>query len=177
MKKYPVKMMFGVFLSACMFAAPASAKISIPSFNGVLLITQPSGEIVLLNPGETVPDIPNGATLELFNGDFQVDTAAGDSVSIACFGHTASIKEGAGVSLSCDDNSCLLKVKGAAVIVTAPDGTPKEVPAGEGYRIEAEEAAAFVPPDAEGGPAGPVAAGPVGEVPVDSRSIDASPGA
>ena len=175
--KYRILFTYFLFLFALMFSRPAFAKIVIqPDFKGTVVITFSNGEISLIEPGDTIPDISSGATMEVFDGHFTVATQEGDSVQLSALDSIATVANGASATLSCSEESCVLKVlqgsvelkNAAGVKTTLAAGTEKTIQAGEG---------APAAPTAAGEPTGsaPAGGGLADAPPVDSRNIESSP--
>lgn len=153
--------------------SPAQAKITINSdFEGTVVITFPNGEIALIEPGDPIPEIPQGSTLEVFDGTFTVTTEEGDQCQISCLEHSATASDGASASLSCAEESGVLKVTAGSIPIVTPAGTVSDVVAGTEYPIQAggaEQAPATAATEPAGTPVGDDAP------PADSRSIESSP--
>ncbi len=108
-----------------------------PSFTGTLIITLPDGDVTLLENGDPIPEIPQGATLEVFNGSIKVQTGSGDNVQMGCFGSGQSVGGGSSATLSCGETSGLLTIDGkeypisgapAAAAEPTADADPTGVP-------------------------------------------------
>ena len=158
---------------------PSQGKVTLNSdFTGTVIITAPNGELTLIEPGDPIPAIANGSTLEVFDGKFGVQTSEGAKVSVSCLDHEAVAKNGAAVSLSCGEKTGLLKVLQGSVELTDPNGKTATMSQNAEFTIqEAKEAAKTAAPTG-GGEAigGSPAGGELGDAPpVDSRNIDESP--
>lgn len=166
----------GFFLGLGVWGNSAEAKIAIqPDFKGTIVITDPKGEISLLEVGDKIPEIASKSTVEVFDGDFTIAAEAGDSVQISCLDHEAALAEGSSASLACGEDSGLLKSLKGTISVTDPDGKTTPVEEGKEYPIKAGGKKA--PATAAAAPeAGPAAGGDLGDAPpVDSRSVESSP--
>ncbi len=155
------------------FIPLAAAKIVLqPDFQGSLLITYPNGEIAMLNPGDPIPDIPSGSSIQVFKGSFSVQTEPGDSVKVACLAHEATAAGGASAGVSCSENAGAIEAKKGTLNLVDPTGKTFSIEEGNSYPI-ALVAPGEAPPTFGTEPT----AFPEDdqEVPVDSRSIDASP--
>ena len=159
----------------------AEAKTTInPDFEGTLIITSPEGQITVLQPGDPVPDIPNGATLTVSEGRFTVNTGSGDSVFVLYQGHSGTVADGTAASLSSAQGPvpATLKVLSGSVAWQNDEGKKSVLPAGAEYPILPQgQTEKEAPPTAAGEPTGfAPAGGDVGQPPpVDSRSIQSSP--
>lgn len=162
-----------VFLYA-FFLLPLTAysAVSVESgFQGTLVITSPEGEINLYEPGDALPEIQPGSTLEVFDGSFTVAIGASDKVQLACLEHEIAGAD-ASFKLACGETSgTLTAVKGTAT-VTKPDGTQATVKEGESYNIT-PAAAEEAPATAEGDTLGTEAGNDLPEV--DPTSVSNSP--
>lgn len=161
-----------------LFTSPAFAKIALqPDFQGTVVITFANGEISLIEPGDAVPDIPSsGATMEVFDGHFTVMTQEGDSVQLSALDHLVTVANGASATLTCSEESCVLKVLSGSVELANAAGIKTTLAAGTEQTIQAGEAAA-APATAAGEPTGGApAGGSLAEAPpADSRNIQSSP--
>lgn len=164
---------FGIFVSH----SAAFAKITInPDFKGTLVITDPEGEINLVEAGEAVPEIKSKSQVEVFDGSFTLASEAGDEVELICLDYSFVAEGGAGTAnLVCGEETGTFKsVKGT---YTAIDGEGKESKVVEGTEFpmtlgamaEDEEAEPTAAAEELGTP-------PAEEFPEpDTRSIEASP--
>ena len=175
---------FKVFLcaAAVSFSSPlAQAAIALePDFEGTVIITSPEGEISVIQPGDPIPHIPNGATLTVSEGQFTVKTDPGDSVSLLYLGHSGVVANGAVANLSSvqDSAPATLKVLNGSVAWQNDEGKKSVLPVGAQYPILPQgQTEKEAPPTGAGEPVGfaPIG-GDVGQPPpVDSRGIQASP--
>ncbi len=171
-----------IMIGLCVFLCAAGvgsayAKITVDAnFQGMLVISLPSGEVSILEPGDPVPDIPSGSMIESFDGTFTVKTDKGDQVQMSCLNHNVSAGEGSSVTMSCKEMSGSVKVESGTASLTDPSGQKTDLNAGTEYPIaqgapKAEEAAPTGAGDGEvtgGAPAGGDLAEPP---PVDSRNL------
>ncbi len=159
------------------FLPQAAAKVVLESdFQGTVVVTAPDGSVTILQPGDPVPEIPQGATLQVAGGDFTVKTDAGDSVNISCMGHAGTVANGAAVALHEDQDAGLIKVLSGPVSLKDEQGNQETLlKTGTEYPIKRNPVAA--PATAAGEPLGGApAGGDLGQPPpVDSRSIESSP--
>lgn len=157
------------------------AKISVdPSFTGTLLITYPSGEVVLIEPGDPIPDIPSNSILQIFHGQFTVTTEKGDKVQLSCLNHTASVGGGSSAQLSCGDvseNEGVLKALSGAIEIVDAAGQKSTLNEGMDFPIHVttvqEETPPTAAPETFGGE--PLGDSLGSSSPVDSRGIESSP--
>lgn len=172
--KMSLKMMsVALFLTLGFFIPLSFAKIILqPDFQGTLLITFPNGEIAMINPGDPIPDIPSGSSLQVFKGSLSVQTEPGDSVKIACLNHEATVADGGVAGLSCSDDSGSIEARKGTVNLLDPLGKEHSIKEGDRYPIAAPGTQEAPPVAGTEGPSFPQ---DENEVPVDSRSIDASP--
>lgn len=102
-----------VFVFGVTFLPAAWAKVTVdPSFTGTLVITHENGEVFLYENGDVLPEIPQNATIEVFDGTLTLTTEAGDQVQMGCFGGTQSVGGGSAASLTCEATSGKLTVDG-----------------------------------------------------------------
>ncbi len=160
------------FLALFLWVFPAQAKITLNNdFKGTIVITLPNGEISLIEPGDPVPEIPSGSTLEVFDGNFTLATQEGDTVQLTCLGSAIGVGGGGSASLSCAEETGLLKVLTGSAHVKGPTDKESDVAAGTEYAFKGGETT-DAPPTAATDPTGlPLAE----DQPIDSRSIDSSP--
>ena len=173
------------FIVFLFFPATAQAKIQIgKDFQGMLVITMPhmgtgevktNGEVIILEPGDTIPDIPSGSTLEVAEGNFTVTADAPDNVTISCLNHSSSLGNGASVNLGCGPSSGLVKVLKSSIVLLDED--KKEIRLKEGDQYEIIAKALKTTKDAPATAAGELPGNPVkpDAPPVDSRDLPSSP--
>ena len=154
-----------------------------PDFEGTVLITSSSGEITLIEPGQPIPEIPSGSTIEVFRGHLTVAADGPDTIKVACLGHQGIASGGgASVGLSCGENSGAFKMLKGSGSAIDPSGKEQALEEGKEYPIKVSSAGETqgqgeAPATAAGEPTGgPPAGGGLGEAPpIDSRSIESSP--
>ena len=172
---YPIKAVTLATLLVAFFISPAAeAKINIqPDFQGTLLVTFPDGKVQMYDAGEAVPDIPSGASIEVFGGKVSISVDQGESIKLSCLGSEASVGGGSSASVACGEDDGKLSVEKGSAQVKQADGTQKDVAEGQEYTIKpASGGEENEPPTGEGNPLGTTAP----EVnPPDSRSMEASP--
>jgi len=164
----------------CFLSLPVFAEIKLqkdpnsPSatlFDGTLILTFSDGRISLLEPSDEIPEIVPGTILEVLNGKFMVATGTDEQVVASCLGQNFDIGGGGSVSLSCGEQSGLLKVNSGTATVKDETGNPKTINAGEEYKIELRAA-----PSAKPTAATEESSFDLDEIEVpDSRSFEASP--
>lgn len=171
---YPSKgILLAAVLATLLIPAFAEAKISVnPDFEGTLLITFPDGKVQMYDPGEALPEIPSGSSIELFGGKMVVSTDAGDSLKLSLLGTEAQVAGNSSIAVSSGESDGKLSVVKGSLQVTQADGSQKGVPEGEEYTVTSNEGTDSVPATSEGAPLGT----PAEDVnPPDSRSMEASP--
>ena len=123
-------------------------------FQGTLMVTTPTGEVILVNEGDPVPTIPSGSTVEIFKGQANFKAGGKEAVDLACEKDT----EGTGEA----------KILTDGINVSDPAGDSKILQTGVVYPISILEA----PPTGQTPPEGT----PVGDLPpVDNRNVPQSP--
>lgn len=129
------------------------AKVTInPSFTGTLIVTSASGDVSLYESGDALPEIPQGATLEVFDGGISIQTEADDQIQAGCFGDEHSVGGGSSADLTCGAATGVLKIDGKEYTLSGAQAQVAEP--------TAESEPTGVPTDQEPAP--------------DSRSIQAS---
>ena len=170
---YWVKAFLTVALAVLLVPSPAQAKIIVqPDFQGTLLITFPDGKVQMYDAGEALPDIPSGASIEIFGGKLSVSTDEKDSVKLTCLGSEASVGGGAACTMGCGESDGKLQVVKGPVRIVQGDGSQKDIPEGEEYPIRAKDDNPQNPPPTSDDN---LLGTPAAEVPPpDSQSIEAS---
>lgn len=141
-------------LLVTMCLAPISwAKVTVdPAFTGTLIVTLADGDVSLYESGDPLPEIPQGATIEVFDGNVLIQTDANDQIQVGCFGDEHGVGGGSSADLTCGATSGMLKIDGKEYPIS---GTQEQIAA----------------PTAESEPTGV----PFDQDPTpDSRSIQAS---
>jgi hypothetical protein len=169
-----IKGTFGIAFFLTFVAIPAYAKVAVDQdFKGSLLITGPDGNVSMLEQGEKPSeDIPAESVVEVFLGEANVSSGTDEKASVACLGTEAAMAGDSGVSLSCGENSGVLKVVKGSVTLTDAQGKLRTLSAGEEYPIQARGNTA--PPTAETENRG-LTSSDADLPPPDSRNIEASP--
>jgi len=167
---------FFVFWAA--FSSFASANISIEDDSeGTLLMSFPDGTIEVIEPGDKIPKIPSGSSIEVFDGHVTAMTEQKDNLIMDCCGYEAKLEDGDSAHLICaEKNGCLEALNGEIPLTDTQGNTiiiPTDLPEGEKQYCfecgELLEAAPTAAGDTLGRSLEPE------EPPVDSRSIDVSP--
>jgi hypothetical protein len=168
---------FMYMLAAILMTGNAYAAVTLqPDFKGTIVITTAKGEVQILNPGDAVPEIPSGSSLEVLEGTISISTSAGDSVNLNCLGHTIVLKDDSSADLKVSSDEGLLKVQKGKAGVNKPDGNEDKVAEGDEYHIKkvSQETSQAAPTQA-GETLGTGAEGTSDVNPPDSRSIESSP--
>jgi hypothetical protein len=126
-----------LFLVSLLVPAMANAAVVVETnFQGTLVITTPEGEINLVEPGDAIPEIKSGSILEVFDGQFKVTTAEGDSVELSCLENDAAATGAAALVLACGESTGSLKVETGKATVVDPTGQQIELAAGATHEIK-----------------------------------------
>lgn len=161
--------LISVFLLTASGSLWAEVEVN-PDFTGTLLVTQPDGQMALVEQGDVLPELSAGSALEVVEGSFSVTTGSGDSVIIALHGYQVVLDANASVKISSELSSGVIEVLSGSVTLIDLSGNKSTLGAGETKTItvsplenaEATAAADETSFDVEG------------ETPPDSRNISAS---
>jgi hypothetical protein len=169
------------FLFAAAFCATAHATITIESNGkGTLIITDPNATdpdklITMIELGkQPIPPIPNGAILEVFDGEFTVTVSGGESVDITVLDHEMTLQEGNTVHIVSGESAGSVEMTAGSGTLVNPVGEEIPLKQGETYPLkvtelnEEEKVEALEPAGVVAGDNAP---------PVDSRSMESSPSA
>ncbi len=115
-------------LVVAMGLAPLSwAKVTInPAFTGTLIVTLADGDVTLYESGDPLPEIPHGATLEVFDGSVSIQTEAEDQLQVGCFGDEQAVGGGSSAELTCGATSGMLKIDGKEYPIVGTQGQVAE---------------------------------------------------
>lgn len=175
MKKISV---FAVCLFLFFGLATAYAGIEIRGTRGTLVITDPNATdpdklIIMVDlEKQPVPVIPNGAILEIFDGEFTVTVTGDDTVDVTILDYEMTLRGGQSVTVNSTESEGLVTPLGGDLMIVDPMGEEIPVKLGQKYPIklvagdDSEDTAAG---EAMGLPA------PDDAPPVDSRDMEASP--
>lgn len=128
-----------------------------PNFKGAVIVSLPDGDILLLEPGDPIPDIPAGSVIEVFDGEMSVSAANG-------------------IRLACGAESCDVTVTLASVKILDDQGNTQTLNTGESIKLSQSGLAAKAkeaPPTSEIDPTGGTPVEDIAEP--DSRNIAQSP--
>lgn len=102
-----------IFAVAMSITSLAWARVTIdPDFTGTLIVTLSNGEVSLYESGDVLPEIPAGASIEIFDGSLSLHTETGDQIQLGCFGNQQSVGGGSSADLTCGATSGMLKIDG-----------------------------------------------------------------
>jgi len=165
------------------FTFPAFAKISIIPYNdpnlstgdgvftGTIVLTTPDGRITILEPGDPLPDFPSDSILEVFDGQFTVETQEGDQLTVSILGNEFIIAGGSTVTVIAGETEGKIIVRSGFARFSDTTGRISTIQVNQDFAVALGEPLVALP-TAEGSPLG----FQTGEEPVpDSRNIEASP--
>ncbi|HXV28616.1 MAG TPA: hypothetical protein VD913_06605 [bacterium] len=166
-------------VSVFLYLPSAIAVIALqPGFTGTIVITHPNGEIHIAESGKSVSDIPSESTLQVSEGSIVVATEPGDYVELVCLEYGISVRDGAKVSLDCQESSQgsgLLVVMEGPVDVTDPQGGTVSLQNGDRYPMQGEKEKTAPPTGADESTGGEADSSGLGDdANPDSRSIQSS---
>ncbi|MBI3316509.1 MAG: hypothetical protein HYZ85_00700 [Candidatus Omnitrophica bacterium] len=166
---------FILWVTAVFNVSSSWAKITVdPAFQGTLVITSESGEISLYEVGESIGEIPQGASLEVFDGSFQLTLEAGDKISVECLTYTFDAQGPSSLTLTCGENEGTLEAVKGDIKGVSPEGEALQIKEGTAFPLKWTDDAGEVPPTAEGETVATTPE-PSDPAPPDSRSIQSSP--
>lgn len=116
---------FAVLMVVMSMASTSWAKVTLnPDFTGTLIVTLVDGAVSLYEKGDVLPEIPQGAILEVFDGSISIQTESDDQIQVGCFGDQHGVGGGSSAELTCGAASGVLKVDGKEYSIS---GTPAQV--------------------------------------------------
>jgi hypothetical protein len=159
------------------FSAFAAIEIG-PGGKGVLIITDPNATdpdqlIVMVDlEKEPVPPIPDGAILEIFDGEFTVIVTGTDTVDVTILDHEMTLTGGQSVNIFSSGNEGVVTPETGDITIIDPIGDEVPVRLGERFPIKLIET-----DDDEETAAGEPLGLPMSDTapPIDTRSMEASP--
>ena len=162
-------------VAAMIFSVPALSQADVTvekEFKGSILVTSPEGNVQMAEEGDEVPAIVPNSSLEVFDGEMDVQQQAGDKVTLACLSHKMLIQDAASAHLVCGETAGKVKAVAGNLTILKPNGDTELLLEGKEYDILLP-ALKVAPPTAAGDDLGrPI----VDDAPpVDPRSIDSSP--
>jgi hypothetical protein len=120
---------------------------------------------------QPIPQIPNGAILEVFDGEFTVTVSGGDTVDVTILDHELSLKDGNSVTIMSTENEGVVTIVAGNATLIDPVGEEIPLKQGQKYPIKLADLDEKTATEA---------LEPAGNQPedvnpdVDSRSIEAS---
>ena len=117
----------------------AFAAIVVENLTGTLSIKTPTGEVITVEPGQPIPQIPNGSNIELITGTADISASGTDVVNLLINNSTAVVKDGAKVSVTVElrTGDAVMNVMTGSVQVTQPDGTIQTISQGSHFSAPA----------------------------------------
>ena len=177
MKKVAVCCFCLFWVFSFLFSAFAAIEIGAGG-KGVLIITDPNATdpdklIIMIDlEKDPVPPIPNGAILEIFDGEFTVTVTGTDSVDVTILDHEMTLTGGQSVNISSSGNEGVVTSQAGDITIVDPIGDEILVRLGERFPIKLME----VDADEETAAGEPIGLSMADTAPpVDSRSMEASP--
>lgn len=108
------------------------AEINAENVTGTITITTPAGEVVTVEPGQPLPAIQSGSTIEVITGTAEIKATGGDTVNVLVNESTVTLTAGSeiAVTISPTGDATLDVISGVVTVVNA-DGTTETLTAGE----------------------------------------------
>lgn len=153
------------------------------SSKGLFVVTLPSGEVNVLEEGDSLPILAKNSKLEVFDGIAKLTVDGGDQVKLACLENDVQVTDGQVAELACSETDGKLKAIKGDLIISLKNGEQVTLKEGEEYSFAGEATLSAAETQApETGAASDLIGGTPGNSSdlanpptVDSRSIDASP--
>jgi hypothetical protein len=120
-------------LAIFFFQSSLMAQGLIINHTGTIRVTKPDGVVLVIEPGQALPDILSGSKVEVLNGSIEIEPAKG-FIQLVLGGAVATVKAGDRVSASIDEKTGTADFK-----VNTPGSAEGEIQA------FAEEEARFEP--------------------------------
>ena len=118
------KTLFFVGLFVLLSAFSAFAAVNIANQTGTIIITMPDGTSVTVAPGDPLPVIPDGASIEIVSGTADVSVTEGSQIQVSVGGDIATLSSGAAISIVADASGAgTMTVVSGSVDVQKADGT------------------------------------------------------
>ena len=114
------------------------AEITVQNATGTIAITTPSGEVVTVEPGQAIPAIATGSSIEVISGTANIAATGTDTVNAMIGDSVATLSNGSevGINVSASGDTAL-DVIGGSVTVHNADGSTETLVAGESKQAEA----------------------------------------
>ena len=111
------------------------AEIVLENVTGTVSITTPDGQVMTIEAGQPLPAIPSGSTIEVVTGTAKISATGTDVVNVLVNGATATVQDGAQVSVTVDlrTGAASLDVLAGSVSVLQTDGTTQTVTEGASF--------------------------------------------
>jgi len=106
------------------FQSSLMAQGLILNHTGTIRVTKPDGVVLVIEPGQALPDIPSGSRVEVLNGSIEIEPAEG-FIQLVLGGSVATVKAGDSLSASIDEKTGIadFKVKTGQVNVITGNTT------------------------------------------------------
>ena len=107
-------------LAITFFQSDLMAEGLVLNHTGTIRVTRPDGVVLMIEPGQALPDIPSGSRVEVLSGSIEIEPSEG-FIQVVVGGSVATVKAGDNVSASIAPNTSAsdLKVnKGQANIIS-----------------------------------------------------------
>ena len=122
------------------FATPSAfAAIAVENLTGTLSIKTPTGEVMTVEAGQPIPQIPSGSTIELITGSANISVSGTDVANFLINNSTVVLKDGSkvGVTIDLQTGNATINVIAGSVEVLQPDGTTQTINAGSQFSAPA----------------------------------------
>ena len=118
------------------------AEITVQNATGTIAITTPTGEVLTIEPGQAIPAIASGSSIEVISGTANIAASGADTVKVLINGSIVTLTDGAqiGVAISASGDATFDVISGT-VTVQNSDGSTESMEAGESGQAEAEQPA------------------------------------
>ena len=129
-----------VVIFVLMFISPfAFAAIAVEDLTGTLSVKTPTGEVITVEPGQPIPQIPSGSTIEVITGSANISVSGTDVANLLINNSTVAVKDGSKVGVTVDlrTGNATINVIAGSVEVLQPDGTTQTISKGSQFSAPA----------------------------------------
>ena len=110
------------------------------SHTGTIRVTKPDGVVLVIEPNQTLPDIPSGSRVEVLSGSLEIEPSEG-FIQLVLGGSVATVKAGDSLSAAIDEKTGMANFKvNAGQVKVITGNTTTTIGAGQEAQVGIDKA-------------------------------------